>query len=92
MDVEVVSGGVGVPPLLIAAWIREYRNSETLEKLDDILTPGIRRTRSVPQGDLYAADLCGTAVDTPAAMFCEMCQNKMVTACGKRVSSSSACR
>ena len=32
---------VGVPPVLIAAWIREYRRfSETLVKLDDILTPG----------------------------------------------------
>ena len=41
----------GVLPVLIAAWIGEYRNSETLVKLDDIVTPGIRRTRSVPQGD-----------------------------------------
>ena len=28
-----------VPPVLIAAWIREYRNSETAVKLDDIVTP-----------------------------------------------------
>ena len=38
------------------AWIREHRNSEILVKLDDIVTPGIRRTRSVPQGDPCASD------------------------------------
>ena len=47
---------MGVPPMLIADWIREYRNSETIVKLDDNVTPGIRRTRSVPQGDPCAAD------------------------------------
>ena len=33
---------MGVPPVLIVAWIKEYRNSRTL------VTPGIRRTKSVP--------------------------------------------
>ena len=47
-------------------------------KLDDIVTPDIRRTRSVPQGDPVAADLFGAAVDTPAACFWEMCQQKEV--------------
>ena len=65
---------MGVPPVLIAAWIREYRNSETIVKLDDIVTPGIRRTRSVPQGDPCAADLFGAALDRPAGMFVETCQ------------------
>ena len=37
---------------------------------------GIRRTRSVPEGDLCAADLFGAALDTPAARFCDMCQHK----------------
>ena len=64
---------MGVPPVLIAAWIREYRNSETQVKLDDVVTPGIRRTRS---GDPCAADLFGAALDTPAAKFCDMCQPK----------------
>ena len=41
---------VGVAPTLIDAWIREHRNSETIAKLD-IVTPGTRRTRSVPQCD-----------------------------------------
>ena len=36
-----------VPPVLVSAWIREYRGSETYIKLDDVMTPGIRRTRSV---------------------------------------------
>ena len=72
---------MGAPPVLIAGWIREYRNSETIVKLDDIVTPGIRRTRSVPQGDLCATDLLGAALDTPAARFCDMCQQtKMETA------------
>ena len=62
--------------MLIAAWIREYRNSETVVKLDDIVTPGTRRTRSVPQGDPCAADLLGAALDTPAAKCCDMCQHK----------------
>ena len=67
---------MGVPPVLIAAWIREYRNSETLVKPDDIVAMGIRRTRSVPQGDPSAANLFGAALDTPAARFCDTCQNK----------------
>ena len=67
---------MGVPPVLIAAQIRKYKNSETMVKLDDIVTPGIRRSRSVPQGDPYAADLFGAALDTPAAKFCDMCQHK----------------
>ena len=50
------------PPVLIAAWIREYRNSETIVQLDDLVTPGIRRTRYVPQGDPGAADLFGAAL------------------------------
>ena len=45
-------------------------------KLDDTVTPGIRRTRSVPKGDPCAADLFGAPVDTPAAKFGEMCQHK----------------
>ena len=40
------------------------------------MTPGIRRTRSVPQGDLCAADLFGAALGTPVARFCDMCQHK----------------
>ena len=67
---------MGVPPVLIAAWIREYRNSETVVKLDDILTPGIRRTRSVRQGDPCEADLFGAALDRPAGKFVEMCRQK----------------
>ena len=65
---------MGVPPILIAAWIREYRYSETVLHLDDVVTPGIRRTRSVPQGDPCAADLFGAALERPAGNFMEMCQ------------------
>ena len=67
---------MGVPPILIAAWIREYRISETLVLLDDIVTPGIRRTRSVPQGCPSAADLFGAALDRPARKFMDMRQRK----------------
>ena len=45
-----------VPPVLVSAWIREYRRSETSFELDDVMTPGIRRTRPVPQGDPCAAE------------------------------------
>ena len=62
---------LNVPPVLVAAWIREYRRSETHIKLDDIFTPGIRRTRSVPQGDPCAANLFGAALDVPATVFCK---------------------
>ena len=31
---------MGVSPVLIAAWIRKYRHSETIVKLDDIVTLG----------------------------------------------------
>ena len=40
------------------------------------MTPGIRRTRSVPQGDPCAADLFGEALDIPATAFCERCQTE----------------
>ena len=60
-----------VPPVLIAAWIREYRNSETIVKLDDIVTPGIRRTRSV----------CGSW--QTAEKFMEMCQENKRSTCGR---------
>ena len=40
------------------------------------MTPGIRRTRSVPQGDPCAADLVGTAFDILATAFCEKCQTE----------------
>ena len=63
-----------VTPVLVAAWIREYRGSETHIKLDDILTPGVRRTRSVPQGDPCAPNLFGAALDVPATAFCKKCQ------------------
>ena len=56
---------MGVPSVLNAAWIRKNRNSETLVKLDDIATPGTRRTRSVPQGDPCAQRTSfGAALDT----------------------------
>ena len=84
---------MGVPPVLIAAWIREYRNSETQVKLDGIVDRAIRRTRSVPQGAPSAADLFGAALDTPAAKFCDMCRpQKKGAACGKRVFWSFALR
>ena len=63
-----------VPPVFVAAWIREYRGSETYVEFDDVMTAGIRRTRSVPQGDPCAADLFGAALDVPATAFCERCQ------------------
>ena len=66
---------MGAPPVLTASRVREYKKSETLVKLDDIVTPGIRRAWSVPQGDPCAADLFGAALDTPAANFCDMCQH-----------------
>ena len=58
-----------VPPVLTAAWIRDYRNLETVVKLDDMETPGIRRTRSVPQDDPCAAGLFGAALDRNAGKF-----------------------
>ena len=45
-------------------------------KLDDVGTPEIRRTRSVPQGDPCAADFFGAALHKPAARFCDVCQHK----------------
>ena len=56
-----------VPPVLVAAWIRECSGSETFVKLDDIMTPGIRRTW-VPQGDPCGADLFGAALGFPAIL------------------------
>ena len=40
------------------------------------MTPGIRRTRSVPQGDPCAADLFGAALDIPATAFYQRCQTE----------------
>ena len=45
-------------------------------KLDDNMTPSLKRTRSIPQGDAYAAFFLA-ALDTPAADFCERCQVEM---------------
>ena len=67
---------MGVPPILIAALIREFRNSETVVLLDDIVTLGIRRTRSVPQDDPCAADLFGAALDKSAGKSMDTCQKK----------------
>ena len=41
---------MGVPPVLIAAWIRESRNSETVVRLDDTVTPGICRVQNEAMG------------------------------------------
>ena len=71
---EIIKATMDMGVILIAAWIREYRNSESLVLLDDIVTPGIRRTRSVPQGDPCAADFFAAALDGPAGKFMEMCQ------------------
>lgn len=56
-------GAMEIPLLLVAAWIREYRGSETFIKLDDILNPQITRTRSVQQGDPCAPDLLGAVLE-----------------------------
>ena len=65
---------MNVLPLLLAAWLRECKGSDTFIKLDDIMTPWIRRTRSAPQGDLCAADLFGAVWEIPAATPFEMCR------------------
>ena len=74
---EIVRATVemAVPPILIGGWIREYRTFETVVKLIDVVTPGIRRTRSVPQGGPCAADLFGAALDRPACRFVKLCQD-----------------
>ena len=73
---EIIKATMDMGVILIAAWIREYRHSETVVFLDDIVAPGIRLTRSVPQGDPCAADLLGAALDRPAGKFMKMCQKK----------------
>ena len=45
-------------------------------KLDDTMTPGIRRTQSVPQDDPCGVDLLDAALEFPATGFCEVCQSK----------------
>ena len=59
-----------VPLVLVAVWIREYRSSETYVKLDDILTPGVRRK----------CDLFGAALDVPATGFCKKVPSRQVGA------------
>ena len=71
-----------VPAVLLAVWVREYRRSETYTKFDDILTPGVRRTRSVPQSDPCAAKVFGVALDVPATAFCKRCQAEKCAASG----------
>ena len=74
-DVAAAFGHVSHHEIVRATiWIRECRNSETVVELDDIVTPGIYRTRSVTQGDPCAADLFGAAVDRPSGEFVKMCQ------------------
>ena len=71
---------LNVPPVLVAAWIGKYWSSETHIRLDDILTLGIRRTRSVPQGDPCTANLFGAALDVLATAFCEKVPGREVGA------------
>ena len=48
------------------------QSSETHIELYDLLTTGIRRTRSVPQGDPCAVNLFVAAMDVPATAFCKV--------------------
>ena len=57
---------------LLQHGFREYRNSDTVVEMNDVVTPDIRRTRSVPQGDPSAAHLFGAARNRPAGKFVEV--------------------
>ena len=63
-----------VPPVLVAAWIRECRGSETFIKLDDIMTPGIKTHALCTARRRLRGGSFRAALDTPAAAFCEKCQ------------------
>ena len=48
-----------VPPVVVAAWIREYTRSETLVELDHIKTSGFKRTNvSVGEVELLVNGGC----------------------------------
>ena len=63
-----------VPPVFVAAWIREYRRSETFVKLDDIMTPGFvayDRCHKVTR-----APCLGAALDILKTASCARCQTE----------------
>ena len=71
---------VGVPPVLIAALIRECRNYKTIVKVDDFGTSGIRRTRSVPPQGLAWNELLKAAdlqIDWREAVWCSTAKNSL---------------
>ena len=68
---------LSVPPVLVAASIRENRrlkNAHQARQHFDAREK--RRTRSVPQGGPCAANLFGAALDVPATAFCKKGQTE----------------
>ena len=67
----------GVHDVLIAAWLREIRHSASSIKLDaGTMSKGVRRTRSIFQGDPAAPSIFNACLDHIAGRFHVMCQRK----------------
>ena len=70
--------------------VQELRNAH---RLDDNLTQGIRRTRSVPQGDPCAASLFEAPLDVPATVFSKVPGREVGDARGWQIHGATAfCR
>ena len=66
-----------VPPILIAAWVRELRRSRSIFALDaDTRSEPVARTRSLLQGDPAAPALFNIALDHPASKFISLCARR----------------
>ena len=67
----------GVHDLLIAAWIREIRRSSSAIKLDaETTSAGVRRTRSLFQGDPAAPTIFNCCLDSVASRVYLLCQDR----------------
>ena len=67
----------GVPPPIVAAWIREMRRCSSVFVLDqDVQSGAVRRTRSLLQGDPAAPETFNSTLDIPASRFCDLAANR----------------
>ena len=76
MDCDVAAVFDHVSHLSIVEAVESMNVLGTFVQLDDIMTAGVRRTCSAPQGDPCAADLFGAALDVLAEAFLEICHSK----------------
>ena len=79
----------GVPSILTAAWLREFRRCFSIFVLDrEVRSHKVQRTRSLLQGDPAAPKIFNATLDVPVSTFCRMAEQKgwgFKLDCGTRI-------